>query len=116
MLRRLGNSSSSSSSSDAAKSAVVDRLLSSQLPNEIMIMNTMAPGEWPTDSTAGRRLSCLSTSPSVQHIMDCYILAPLGAINLGLHEHIRAQPANCTLPRIDTQQTVRRKTYCVISW
>ena len=31
-----------------AKGAVVDRLLTSQLPNEIMIMNTMAPGEWPT--------------------------------------------------------------------
>jgi len=31
-----------------AKCAVVDRLLTSQLPNEIMIMNTMAPGEWPT--------------------------------------------------------------------
>ena len=44
-------SSSSSSSSDAAmpaKCAVVDRLLTSQLPNEIMIMNTMAHGEWPT--------------------------------------------------------------------
>lgn len=41
--RRLGSSSSSSSDAAmAAKRAVMDRLLTSQLPNEIMIMNTRA--------------------------------------------------------------------------
>ena len=35
----------------ATKGAVVHRLLTSQLPNEIMIMNTMAAGDWSTDHT-----------------------------------------------------------------
>ena len=76
---RFGSSSSSiSSSSDAAKSAVVDRLLTSQLPDEIMIMNTMAP-------VSGWRLS----------------------IDGAVGQRIQAQPVSCTLlDDTQPQQTV----------
>jgi len=69
---RLGtSSSSSSSSSDAAmpgKGAVADRLLTSQLPNEIMIMNT---AERPVSERGQlRRLNAASTYADCMHATD----------------------------------------------
>jgi len=52
---RLASSSCSSNAAMPAKGAVVDRLLTSHLTNEIMIMNSMAAGEW-------SMVDCLSTA------------------------------------------------------